>query len=248
MKAKSFILLVLTSLAMLFVSCNESLPYSEKAYNDEWIVVEPSTISISEDELSGDFTISCSGEWSISDLPYWVNISPSSGYGYDNVKITVDENDGATRYGYVKLINRGDFTKEATLEIIQAPTRKKPFVINSVEVRNIDYDENVITNFGSTIYSYKTKYLQPKIYVSVNTPGSYTVYVKLYKPNGALSTGSSSPNGYSYSCPVKMYRNTTWYILSGWGNNTAGHWKAGNYRWEFWLNGEKIGEKSFKIY
>ncbi|MBR0187203.1 MAG: hypothetical protein IJQ09_01290, partial [Prevotella sp.] len=63
-----------------------------------------------------------------------------------------------------------------------------------------------------------------------------------------LSTGNISPSGYTYKSDVYINSYTTSVELLGWGGNNAGHWKAGKYRWEFWYNSEKIGEKSFTIY
>ena len=345
MKAKYLIFVMVSCLATIFTSCSDSWPYSEEEYNNVWIDVYPSYISLDEDEFSGEFYVSSTDSWYIYDCPSWINISNSYGYGYDDVNFTVDENNGSsTRYGYVKIRTDEGFTKEAEVEIAQPPTvqfeasmsttnysasgdwwyltvkaassrswtisksdswvhlgnsysssysysgkgnedvkiyvdansssysrsskltvkcgsktksititqdgksNKAPFTITSVEVRNVDYNGNAITDFGKTIYSYQTKYLQPKLNITVNTPGTYTVYTKLYRPNGTLSSGTSSPTGYSFSNTETLYSNTTWWRLSGWGSSTAGNWSAGQYKWEFWYNGSKIGEKSFTIY
>lgn len=345
MKAKYIIQLLACSLISILVACSDSWPYSEDAYNNTWIEVYPSYISLDEDEFSGEFTVSSSESWYVYDSPSWINLSNSYGYGYDNVSFTVDENDGSSsRYGYIKIRTDEGFTKEAEVEVSQPPTvqfeasmsttnysasgdwwylsikaasfrswtisksdswvhlgssysssysysgkgnedvkiyvdantstysrsstltvkcgskaksititqdgksNREPFVITSIEIGNTDYDGNMINNYGSTIYSYQTRYLTPKLYVSVNTPGTYKIYHKLYKPDGALSTGTSSPSGYTSSREVTLYSYTSYTYMYGWGNNTAGHWKAGQYRWEFWYSGSKIGEKSFTIY
>ncbi len=345
MKAKNIIHLLVCCLTSILVACSDSWPYSEDAYNNTWIKVYPSYITLDEDEFIGEFTVNSSESWYVYDSPSWINLSSSYGYGYDNVSFSVDENDGSSnRYGYIRIRTDEGFTKEAEVEVSQPPTiqfeasmsttnysasgdwwtlsikaaaskswtisksdswvhlgssysssysysgkgnedvkiyvdantssysrrstltikcgtktksititqdgksNKAPFVIKSVEVRNIDYNGNAITDFGKTIYSYQTKYLQPKLNITVNTAGTYTVYTKLYRPNGSLSTGNSSPTGYSFSDTETLSSNTTWWRLSGWGSNTAGHWSSGQYRWEFWYNGSKIGEKSFTIY
>lgn len=122
-----------------------------------------------------------------------------------------------------------------------------PFTINSVSIGNVDRDGDIITSYGSTIYSYKTKYIKPKLSVNVNKAGTYDIYVKFYSPSG-LSTSSDSPAGYSYTSSVTMTSGTTSYYVSGWGGTDAGHWKAGNYLIEFYYNGNLIGSKSFTIY
>lgn len=123
-----------------------------------------------------------------------------------------------------------------------------PLIITKVEVANVDYNGNVIQDYGSTIYDFKTQYLSPRItFKALKDSGSYTVYVKLYK-NGTLSTGSSSPSGYSYSDVITLPDSDNKYVSRGWGSSKSGHWSAGNYRFEFWYNDYCIGSYDFKVY
>ena len=126
-------------------------------------------------------------------------------------------------------------------------TSSLPFSFSSCEVANVDTDGNIITDYEQTIYDFKTRYLKPRITVNVRTAGTYDIYVKLFTPSGTLATGSSSPSGYSYKHSVTMTSGVHSYGLSGWGSNTAGHWKEGNYRFEFYYNGTLIGKKNFSV-
>lgn len=137
--------------------------------------------------------------------------------------------------------------KEYYNKMDEGSTSSLPFSFSSCEVANVDVDGNIITDYGQTIYDFKTKYLKPKITVDVNTAGTYDVYVKLFKPSGALATGNGSPSGYSYKESVTMDSGVHSYKLSGWGSNTAGHWKEGTYRYEFYYKGTLIGQKSFSV-
>lgn len=231
----------------------------------EVIVSQPPTVqfealmsstnySASGDWWSLSIKAASSRSWTISKSDSWVHLGNSysssysySGRGNEDVKIYVDANTSSYSRRSTLTIKCGTKTKSITITQ-EGKSNRAPFTITSVEVRNIDNDGNVITDFGKTIYSYQTKYLQPKLYVSVNTPGTYKIYHKLYKPDGKLSTGSSSPSGYTSSREVTLNSYTSYVYMLGWGNNTAGTWKSGNYRWEFWYNGNKIGEKSFTIY
>lgn len=128
-------------------------------------------------------------------------------------------------------------------------SNKIPFLITSMEIADVDYEGKIIQDYGSKIYSYKTNYLQPKIHITSSaTPGSYEVYVKLYK-DGALHTSNSSPEGYTYSDTINISENTgsKSYTLSGWGSKTKGIWSAGEYRFEVWYGNYCLGSKSFKI-
>lgn len=124
-----------------------------------------------------------------------------------------------------------------------------PFIITKMEVANVDYDGNIIQDYGSTIYDFKTKYLKPRIIIKpFRTSGSYTVYVKLYKDNFLQRNTSSSPEDYTYSYSVTISGSSNQTIeLSGWGSNNAGQWSIGTYRYEVWYNNYCLGSKKFKI-
>ena len=123
-----------------------------------------------------------------------------------------------------------------------------PFIITKLEVANTDENSNIIQDYGETIWDYKTKYLTPRITVKpFKSTGTYTIYVKLYK-DGSLSTGTSSPSGYSYSNKVTISGNSSQvFTLSGWGSKTAGNWSTGEYRFEIWYDDYCIGSKTFKV-
>lgn len=123
-----------------------------------------------------------------------------------------------------------------------------PFIITKLEVANVDSNSKIISDFGRTIWDHKTKYLQPRITLKpFKSSGTYTIYVKLYK-NGSLTTGTSSPSGYSYSDKVTISGNFSHvFTLSSWGSDTAGHWSAGEYRFEIWYDDYCVGSKTFKV-
>lgn len=123
-----------------------------------------------------------------------------------------------------------------------------PFIITKFEVANTDENSNIIQDYGETIWDYKTKYLAPRITVKpFKSTGSYTIYVKLYQ-NDSLTTGKSSPSGYSYSYTVTLSGNSSQvFTITGWGSKTAGHWSAGKYRFEIWYGDYCIGSKTFNV-
>lgn len=125
-----------------------------------------------------------------------------------------------------------------------------PFIITKMDIANTDHKNNVINDYGSTIYDYKTKYLSPRITIKpIKTSGSYTIYVKLYKDNVLQRNTSSSPEDYTYSHSVTINGSSNQTIkIGGWGSNTSGFWGTGTYRYELWYNGYCIGSKKFKVY
>lgn len=123
-----------------------------------------------------------------------------------------------------------------------------PFLVTQLEVANTESNGTIIQDYGATIWSYKTKYLKPRITIKpIRSSGTVDVYVKLYK-NGVLSTGSSSPSGYSYAAKVNLNGQSSQVIsLDGWGSSNSGHWVSGDYRFEIWYGNYCIGSKSFKV-
>lgn len=124
-----------------------------------------------------------------------------------------------------------------------------PFIVTKMEVANVDYNGNIIQDYGSTIYDFKTKYLKPRITIKpFKTSGSYTVYVKLYKDNVLQRNTSSSPEDCTFSYSVTISGNSNQTVeLSGWGSNNAGQWGIGTYRYEVWYNDYCLGSKKFKV-
>lgn len=122
-----------------------------------------------------------------------------------------------------------------------------PFIITKMEVANVKQDGTIIQDYGSTIYDYKTNYLQPRITIKPFMTGKYTVQVKLWKDN-SLCTGSSSKNDCSYTYDITIDGKQSQVItVSGWGSDRNGHWSMGTYRFEIWYNGYCLGSKTFKV-
>lgn len=124
----------------------------------------------------------------------------------------------------------------------------KPFEVTACTIANVNKSGGIVTDYGNTIYSSRTKYLKPKLTIKSNKAGNYTIYFKLYTPNGTLSTGTNSPSGYSSSTSVYIYSGTRDYELSGWGTDTFGNWPAGTYKYEFYCEGANLGYYTFTIY
>ena len=123
-----------------------------------------------------------------------------------------------------------------------------PIIISDIQIANTNTDGDIETDYGNTIYSSSTMYLKPKItYTGIKTGESIDLKVKFYTPSG-LSTGSSSPYGWSYSSSIYVYSGKNVESLSGWGGSSRGHWKSGKYRFEIWYGDVCLKSKSFTVY
>lgn len=119
--------------------------------------------------------------------------------------------------------------------------------ISNVELANVDVDGNIITEFGKTLYDFNSRYTKPKLTINASRAGTYTIYVRHITPTG-MSTGTGSPDGYSYSDDVKLDEGLNVVQLSGWGSNNPPKWSMGDYRMEFYYNGNLLYTKRYTIY
>mgnify|MGYP007069926914 FL=1 len=144
---------------------------------------------------------------------------------------------------------RGDFMDEVKKSSGSSSSISEiPFLVTKMEVANIEKDGTIIQDYGSTIYDFKSKYLQPRITIKPFKTGSYTLYVKLYKDNVLQRNTTTSPENFTYSCSITVSDTSSQVkTLLGWGSTTAGQWAQGSYRYEVWINDYCIGSKTFKV-
>lgn len=120
--------------------------------------------------------------------------------------------------------------------------------IYSIEIENCFKGGKTQTNYGETIYSSETMFLSPKISYKSYAAREYTFDIKWIKPDGEISRGDSSPAGYSYSDTYHLSYGEENAYLSGWGSETKGYWKAGDYAIEIWCEGTLLKREEFRIY
>lgn len=92
-------------------------------------------------------------------------------------------------------------------------------------------------------------YLTPRItYTGINTGRSINLKIRWYRPNGTMSSGDSSPSGFSQQNSLYVYSGSNTETLQGWGNKTKGYWGKGTYRIEIWYENVCLKAKTFTIY
>ena len=132
---------------------------------------------------------------------------------------------------------------------LETISKFSPLIITDIEMANAYKNGTIETQLDSTIYSSNTMFLMPRLkYVGVKDGADITLYVKLFRPNGKISTGETSPSGYSYSDNLKVSSGENSKYFGSWGNETKGHWPAGTYRIEIWYDGRILAEKTFDIH
>lgn len=126
-----------------------------------------------------------------------------------------------------------------------------PLIVTDIVMANNYKGGKKETEFGGTIYSTNSMYLAPRISYIGLVEGPRKLLIKLYKPDGTLSTGtpsSETPKGYTYSASGYIYEGENKRELSSWGNEKKGNWAKGTYKIEVWYNDMCLKAKSFTIY
>lgn len=126
-----------------------------------------------------------------------------------------------------------------------------PLIINRIEIGNTDYDGNIITDYGNTIYSSQTMYLKPRIFGIGLASGEINLKVRIVNPENRISTSSGTSSDFSvfsYTYSYYVMKGDDSGTLSGWGGTDRGHWKSGSYRIEIWYEDVCLKAKTFRIY
>lgn len=198
------------------------------------------SVSFSERGGSESLQINTDGDsWYVEDCPNWITKSISG----NSLVLKVSANSGkAPREGYVRL-------KSDEVVTTISVTQESSYVlsISSIKVGNKYKGGRTETDFGGTIYSYRTMFLHPSIQYTGYKTGYYTLYYKLYTPYG-LSRGTSSPSGYTNQTELYVNKGNNTAVLRGWGGENMGFWSSGWYRYEIWYNGQCLASESFYIY
>lgn len=156
---------------------------------------------------------------------------------------------GAIRcYQSILGINPND---KSTKRAIDAAAAKKGYMdISRISFANVQSGGEIITDYGGTLYKEEMRYLKPRVYYNGLASENKTLelYFKIFRPDGTLDIGNSSPSGYTRKETITVYPGSSnTFVTSGWGNKDGGSYSAGTYRFEVWFNGNKLYSTSFDI-
>ena len=128
--------------------------------------------------------------------------------------------------------------------------RKGYMEISRIQFANGPGDGTLTNDYGTNIYASEVKYLYAKAYISSlsTSERTITLHIKIFKPDGTMMKGSSSPSGYTNSFSKTIKSNSTYLLLNGWGNKNGGSYVAGQYRYEIWFQGNKLYSTNFTLH
>ena len=147
MKKLSYILVA--ALALFAVACNPE----EGGGGDSTVTLSlfPTTLSFEADAASAQtFTVSATGNWTVSATDSWIHYSPTTGSVNGTVSVTVDKNESEARGGKIS-VACGNLTKDVFVSQKRGQT---PAVDVSVIPATFDGVKRASTTYQLLVYSF----------------------------------------------------------------------------------------------
>lgn len=123
--------------------------------------------------------------------------------------------------------------------------------ITGISFANVDKDGHIVDDYGASLYASEVKFLKPKVFYSglASVAKEISLDIKIINEDGSINSGTSSPQGYSYSNKLTVQSGPGHDTqLLGWGNNSGGSFSAGQYKFEVWYKGNILFQKGFRLY
>ena len=113
--------------------------------------------------------------------------------------------------------------------------------ITAVSFANVTYDGTILNKYGEQLYC-TTQYLQSKFHYTKkkDTTEQITLQIKIFKSNGEMLSGASSPIGFTFEQKVTLSGKSGTCTILGWGNKSGTSYSVGNYRYEIWMNDNEL--------
>ena len=122
--------------------------------------------------------------------------------------------------------------------------------IEKLEFANTDNNGKIIDDYGSELVDATLKYLKPRMNYSCKllSEKELTIYKKIIRPDGTVSSGSSSPDGYTDKDTVTLKPGENNRLtLQGWGNECGGVYFEGTWKYQLWHNNTILYETTFVV-
>lgn len=252
---------------MKFVLHRENLQYiGEKEYNNKTIVNrknENATRAAGLATAHNDYKVYIKGNKArfeypmfatstteyIKVLPYVLRSFSKANDSFKNCyKVAKQYNDSVHKFWMGNDTSKMVLAQNLVTSKAKDNKNNKVLSMNKIEIRNINNNGTVITDYNTGLRKSQTRFVQPKVYVNANKKGSYRLGVKIYTPAGKLLVPSQDAdytviNMIDVEKPNKVEE----FELTQFGTDNPDFWKAGEYKIEFFDDGRCIHKDSFTI-
>ena len=163
MKLKYFFPFFVAVIAAMFTSCSDD---NDPTYFDE-IRVSQSYVSLSTSGGSTSIDIKANGEWTVSEIPEWLTVTPASGSGNGTITFSADAGEGRTaevlitcagKTQHINIIQGIATVSNATCaEVLAGPDSKTYRVTGTVtKIVNTTYGNWYLNDGTGEVYIYGT--------------------------------------------------------------------------------------------
>ena len=163
MKLKYFFPFFVAVIAAMFTSCSDD---NDPTYFDE-IRVSQSYVSLSTSGGSTSIDIKANGEWTVSEIPEWLTVTPASGSGNGTITFSADAGEGRTaevlitcagKTQHINIIQGIATVSNATCaEVLAGPDSKTYRVTGTVtKIVNTTYGNWYMDDGTGELYIYGT--------------------------------------------------------------------------------------------
>lgn len=186
MKSIKILFLMVMTMILVITSCKEK---DEPAPS---LTLSQSTFSVAADKNTVTLNIVSNTNWTITDVPSWIDVSPSSGRDNAAVQVTIRENTSTEERSSILIISTQDGSIEKNIIVKQSGKEIKLSVdvtsINLSSVANASQTINIICNSSWSI-SGIPDWLQTS---SLSGNGNSSIVITTRSANESASVRSAS--------------------------------------------------------
>ena len=117
--------------------------------------------------------------------------------------------------------------------------RSDYFAVTGISLANVTFDNRVLDDYGSTLYSDDLRFLKARIRYDSDRSRKVDLTLRICHPDGSETTDSDSYSLHS-GTGLEM-------TLPGLGAKKISIYAPGNYRYEIWLDGRRLFSQSFYV-
>ena len=159
------------------------------------------------------------------------------------------ESSSANQY-YNRILSLNPNDKIAKRALDSEYAKKGYMEITGITFANVTNDNSILNDYGNALYKEDIRFIKPKVFYNglSSENKSLELLFKIYGPNGTLSSGSSSPDGYTWKETITLFPGKSKsFVALGWGNKDGGTYSAGTHRFEVWYDGNRLYSTSFEV-